>query len=243
MIKRLIPVVLLALLGAQAQADEASEVAAIKKMLAQIVPDETPEQITRSPLANIYEVVYGAQIMYVSADGRYLVQGDLYDLSKRANLTENTRNGQRLKMVKEIDSSTLIIFKPKGKTKHVLTVFTDIDCGYCRKLHAVMDEYLQAGIEIRYLAFPRAGVGSKSYEKAVSVWCSSDKQAALTEAKAGKTPAKKECKHPVDDHMALASRFGVTGTPTLVLDTGDVIPGFVEPGKLSAMLEGRQAAM
>lgn len=242
MINRLILLMFLFVAVTPVVADEAADVAAIKKILAQIVPGETPEAIAPTAMPKIYEVVYGAQIMYVSSDGRFLIQGDLYDLNKRENLTENTRNGQRLKMVKGIDTSSMIIFKPKGKPKHVLTVFTDIDCGYCRKLHSLIDDYLAAGIEVRYLSFPRAGVGSKSYEKAVSVWCADDRKSALTDAKAGKNPPHRECDNPVKQHMKLAERFGVTGTPTLVLDSGDVIPGFIEPAKLSAMMDGRQAA-
>jgi thiol:disulfide interchange protein DsbC len=242
--KRILLAVLLGLVGLTVQADEQADVANIKKVFAKIVPGETPEMISPSVMPNIYEVVYGSQVMYVSADGRYLIQGDLYDLNTRENLSENIRVGQRLKVVQDIDPASTIIFKPKGKSKHVLTVFTDIDCGYCRKLHNQMNQYLAAGIEVRYLAFPRSGVNTKSYYKAVSVWCADDRQAAMTDAKNGGNPPRKECDNPVQEHMQLAEQFGVSGTPTLVLDNGEVIPGYIPPDRLAKMLnEGKQAAM
>jgi thiol:disulfide interchange protein DsbC len=193
--------------------------------------------ISPSPIPGLYEVVAGAQIMYVSIDGRYLLQGDLYDLDHRENLTESTRATQRKKLIDGVDESTMIIFKPENKkVKHKITVFTDIDCGYCRKLHREIQTYLDEGIEIRYLAFPRSGANTKSYYKAVTVWCSDDRKAAITEAKSGTPQPRKDCKNPVLKHMDLADRFGVSGTPTIVMDNGDVVPGYVPAKRLAAML-------
>lgn len=236
--------IMLALAGAvlavsgAASADNAKEVAVIKKAMAKVIPVGEPDVISPSHLPGLYEVVYGAQVMYVSKDGKYFFQGEMYDLDKRANLTEVTRTKQRKKLVKKMDESTMIVFNPKGKVKHTISVFTDIDCGYCRKLHREMKDYLEKGIQVRYMAYPRSGVDTPSYYKAVTVWCSKDKKDAMTRSKAGEKLPKKDCKNPVQDHMKLADEFGVTGTPTLVLDNGEVIPGYVPAERLEKILKG-----
>jgi thiol:disulfide interchange protein DsbC len=222
-------------------ADEKSDIKEIKKVFSQIVPDALPDIVSPSALEGIYEVVYGAQIIYMSKDGRYVIQGDLIDLKSRTNLTEGTRSIQRAKLVKSIDDSSAIIFEPK-KVKHTITVFTDIDCGYCRKLHREINQYTDLGIKVRYLSFPRSGVDTKSYYKAVTVWCSKDKRKALTEAKAGVKQDELKCDNPVKEHMKLAEQFGVSGTPTIVLDNGEVIPGYVPAERLSRMLANVEQA-
>lgn len=226
----------LILCSAAAMAGEKEDAAKIKKVFSQIIPNVTPEVISPSFLPGIYEVVYGANVMYISADGRYIVQGDVIDLQKRENLTENTRTNQRKKLVQKMDENTMVVFKPKGETKHTITVFTDIDCGYCRKLHREMETYLEKGIKVRYLAFPRSGPNTPSYFKAVTVWCSDDKQKAMTQAKSGEKQDEKKCKNPVDEHMRMAEDFGVSGTPTIVLDSGEVIPGYVPAERLEKIL-------
>jgi thiol:disulfide interchange protein DsbC len=133
----------------------------------------------------------------------------------------------------------MIIYSPK-QVKHRVTVFTDIDCQYCRRLHQEMAELNGMGIEVRYLLFPRAGVGSKSYDKAVTVWCSANRQQALTDSKAGKNLPNKTCDNPVDKHMALVEKLGITGTPTMVLEDGSMIPGYVPAARLLAALEGKE---
>lgn len=206
----------------------------IKKMFAKLMPGTNPESIKPSAIKGLYEVVFGAQVVYVSADGRYVLQGDIMDLNKRENLTEKTRSKQRLKLVENIPEKSMIVFEPK-KTKHTVTVFTDVDCTYCRKLHNEMQAYLDEGIRVRYLAFPRTGVNSKSYYKAVTVWCADDKQKAMTDAKAGNPMPRKDCDNPVKQHMDVAEQFGVTGTPTIIMENGDVIPGYVPAERLAGL--------
>lgn len=220
-------------------AGEQDDVKAIKAVFAKIMPGSKINSVGPSVLTGLYEVVMGAQVFYMSPDGRYVIQGDLIDLVKKENLTEATRSIQRAKLVKSIKDDTAIIFAPK-EVKHTITVFTDIDCGYCRKLHREIQTYLDKGIRVRYLAFPRSGVNTKSYYKAVTVWCSDDKQKALTEAKSGKKLEQKECKNPVKDHLKLAEQFGVSGTPTIVLENGDVIPGYVPAERLGKILDSRE---
>ena len=217
---------------------ESDEISKVKEILAKMIPNEKPDAVTKSPLPGLYEVIYGPEVMYVSGDGRFLVQGDLVDLESKKNLTEEKRSAGRRKLIASIDPSTMITFSPKN-VKHVVTVFTDLDCPYCRKMHSEIADYNQRGIEIRYLAFPRSGLNTPSYFKAVSVWCSKDRKEALTIAKAGGKVDEHTCDNPVRSHMMMGSQVGVTGTPTLVLEDGSVMPGYVPAQQLSELLDER----
>jgi len=222
----------------QAAAGEAEDVANIQKILTELMPQAKADSIKPAAFPGMYEAVYGPQILYISADGRYMLEGDLYDLKSRTNLTENKRRVGRAKIVRDMDEKDMIVFSPEaGKVKYTITVFTDIDCGYCRKMHKEIEEYNKLGIAVRYMAYPRSGVDTPSYFKAVSVWCADDRQAAMTKAKSGITLPRAECANPVKKHMEAASLVGVTGTPTLVLESGRVIPGYVEAKRLVQMLE------
>lgn len=213
-------------------ADEAADKAAIRSALG----DVKISTIESTPVPGLYEVVVGSQVVYISRDGRYLLQGELIDFSKHENLTEARRSSIRSKLIGSLDESRMIIFKPK-KVKHVVTVFTDIDCAYCRKLHSQMDQYLAKGIEIRYLFFPRAGAHSGSYDKAVSVWCADDRKQALTDSKNNRPVPKKTCDNPVDEDMNLARQLGLRGTPYILFENGQSPPGYVSPDKMEQMLE------
>src|SRR5690606_30552260 len=147
-------------------------------------------------------------------------------MKAREDLTEGKLANARISSLKNVGSDNMIVFKPKT-SKHLVYVFTDIDCGYCRKLHSESDQYLTDGIEIRYLFCPRAREGSDSYNKAVSVWCAEDRNAALTKAKRGDTIEKRQCENPVDRHLALGTQMGATGTPMLVTEKGNILPGYV----------------
>jgi len=213
-------------------ADEAADKAAIRGALG----GTRIGAIEATPVPGLYEVVVGSQVVYVSSDGRYVLQGELIDFKKHENLTEARRSSIRRKLISSLDESKMIIFKPK-KVKHVVTVFTDIDCGYCRKLHSQMDQYLAKGIEIRYLFFPRAGAHSASYDKAVSVWCADDRKQALTDSKNRRPVPKKTCDNPVDEDMALARQLGLRGTPYILFENGQSPAGYVSPEKMEQMLE------
>lgn len=233
----------LALSAAPASAADAD--AAIKDRLSKMLPEYEITSIHETPVPGLYEVLLGPDLVYVSGDGRYMVQGRLIDLVNRANLTESSprlaeaRKRQakdRADAVEKVGDDNMIVFAP-DKYDHTVTVFTDIDCGYCRKLHQEIDSYLDEGIRVRYLFYPRAGAGSPSFNKAVSVWCSDDRQAALTEAKSGKPLSNKKCDNPVMDHMQLGEQFGISGTPAIVLDNGEMLPGYLPAKRLSAALE------
>ncbi len=227
-----------AMLTSQAFAGETEDIANIKKMLAGLMPKAQADSIKPAAFPGMYEAVYGPQIIYISANGRFMLEGDLYDLKNRMNLTETKRRAGRAKLVREMDEKDMIVFSPAAdKVKFTITAFTDVDCGYCRKMHKQMKQYNDLGIAFRYMSYPRSGVNTPSYYKAVSVWCAKDQKAAMTQAKSGVNLPKADCDNPVKKHMEAAKLVGVTGTPTLVLESGRVIPGYVEPKRLIKILE------
>jgi len=243
MFKQLTAVILLVLgagvISLSAAGPESKE--AIAKSMQLIMPGVKPDQIVASPIDGVSEVLVGPRLFYVTNDGRYLFQGSLIDLKTRKDISEDRRKTIRLAAVEEVGEDNMIIF-PAAKPRHTITVFTDIDCGYCRKLHNEVDKYNEAGITVRYLLFPRAGLKSASYDKAVSVWCNKDKQDALTRSKAGESLTKVECDNPVKDHMDLGKVIGVRGTPALVLDDGELMPGYVPAARLSKALDSKQGS-
>lgn len=208
----------------------------IRRTIKGLVADQEIRSIRETPLAGLYEVTLGAEVLYISKDGQYIIQGDLILTKERKSLTEERRGFVRQEILKTVNTSTEIIFAPK-KTRHIVAIFTDIDCGYCRKLHQEMAEYNNLGIEIRYLAYPRAGLMSDSYNKAVTVWCSTDRKQALTESKSGKTLKSKTCENPVKAHFELGQKLGISGTPALLLEDGTLLPGYIPPARLAAMLD------
>ena len=204
--------------------------------MAKSMPSVKIDSVKPSEIKGLYEVIVGANIFYVSEDGKYLLQGRLVDVAARKDLTEEKLAGTRKQAIEKIGQENMIVFKPKIG-KYTVTVFTDIDCGYCRKLHSEIDQYLAQGITIQYLFFPRAGKGSDSYNKAVSVWCAKDRNAALTDAKKGNTPPAKTCDNPVDEHMQLGADFDVKGTPMIVTEKGNIYPGYLPAKQLVEALE------
>jgi thiol:disulfide interchange protein DsbC len=213
----------------------------IRASLSQVVPDIKIDSIQPAPVKGLYEVMVGTQLMYVTGDGRYYLDGRIVDLKTREDVTEPRLSGARKKLVDKVGESEMVIFEPSEKTQHTVTVFTDIECGYCRKLHKQIEEYGKEGIRVRYMFFPRAGKGSAAYNEAISVWCagdSNDRRNALTAAKAGQPIEEKTCDNPVDEHMAIGEQIGLRGTPAIVTETGELIPGYVEPKRLAARLNG-----
>ena len=216
-----------------AQADNA----AITRQLEKIMPTATIEGIQPLTTTGLFEAIINGEIVYFSADGKYVFQGDVIDLTSRENITENKRISLRKSTLASLDEKELIVYSPK-KVKHTLTIFTDIDCGYCRKLHNEMAEYNDLGIEIRYMAFPRAGLNSESFDKAEAVWCSDDPKQAMTDAKNGfDINDSKSCKSPIEAQYKLGRRLGVSGTPAIFLESGEMLPGYIPPKKLIAILD------
>ena len=213
---------------------------AVRESIARFMPSVKPDQVSPSEVKGMYEVMVGTNIFYMSEDGKYVIQGKMIDLESRKDISEEKVAKARLEALGKVDKGQMIEFGPK-ESKHKVMVVTDIDSGYCRKLHAEIDQYMDEGITIQYLFFPRAGKGAGSYKKAVSVWCSDDRNDALTRAKKGETPEEKECENPVDSHMALGRNLDVRGTPMLVTEKGTVFPGYMPAKKLSSALEADKA--
>ncbi|MDY6979844.1 MAG: DsbC family protein [Pseudomonadota bacterium] len=230
-------VILTALLGlfTPAVADELDQA---RKAIMDRFDDVKAENVEASPIAGLYRVTIPPQVFYMSGDARYVVDGSVIDLAERRNLTDEYRNQAINTAIEGMGEESMIVFGPDD-AEHTVTVFTDIDCGYCRKLHEAVAGYNEAGIRIRYMAYPRAGLNSKSYQKAVSAWCADDRQDALTRAKQGESIPQKNCDNPVADQFQLGQTIGISGTPALVLETGKIIPGYVPPKRLAAILNGK----
>ena len=213
-----------------------AEIELIRQSMSKLLSGHPVSSVEPSPVPGIYEVMVGPQVYYVSADGKYLFSGKLFDVEKRADLTSPKEEKAKAEAIDAVGEDNMVIFSPKDP-KYTISVFTDIDCGYCRKLHSQINEYNARGIRVRYLMFPRAGIGSDSYKKAVSVWCSDDRKAALTQAKSGAKIEEKTCDNPVASEYKLGQLVGVTGTPAIFLSDGQLVPGYVPPDKMEAMLK------
>ena len=194
------------------------------------------DRIGPAPLPGFREAIVGGQVVYVSDDGKYLMQGKLFDIAAKKDLGEATMNKVRGDLLKTIPLSDRIVFAPPNP-KHTVVVFTDVECGYCRKLHSEMAEYNRQGIAVQYLAFPRMGLASEDFKKMVSVWCADDRRSALTAAKNDKPLPAKTCKSPVAMQYDLGQRMGLTGTPMIMAADGTQIAGYLPPTQLRAALD------
>jgi thiol:disulfide interchange protein DsbC len=208
----------------------------LRQSLTLLLPGVKPERITPTPIPNIFEVVIESRLVYVTGDGRYLFEGEIIDLERQANLTTPRLKEVTLLAIEQVGEKNMLIFEPADKIKHTLTVFTDIDSAYSRKLQQNIAEYTYRGIRIRYLFSPRAGVGSPSYEKAVTVWCANNRHTAMTRAMSGESLESLSCPNPVSDHLQLGRRLGISGAPVLVLENGEMLPGYVDAEKLYGIL-------
>jgi len=211
---------------AAAQPGEAEVKAAVAERLGIKVEDIQP-----APIPGLYEVVSGTDVGYVSQDGRFYVDGDVFDMQTRRNLTDQRRKAGRVALLKGIEDGDTIVFAPKD-AKYTLSVFTDVDCTYCRKLHSQIDQFNSLGIKVRYLMYPRSGPGSPAWQQAQAVWCSADRKDALTRAKRGEHIEAKSCKDSVAKQYALGEELGVRGTPGIFTEDGEYIAGYMPPAQL-----------
>lgn len=213
-----------------AQADDTIAKLATKLKLA-------PADISPSPLPGLYRVVMGPEVTYVSADGQYLVRGDIIDIKDGKDLTREQREAARAAYIKGIATDDMIVFKA-DHPRHVLTVLTDIDCQYCRALAREMPQLTAQGVELHYLAFPRAGVGTSSWDKAVAVWCAKDRQTAYQDAMQGSSITSAKCgESAVAAGYDLAQRLGLQGTPVIITETGQLIDGYLPAPDLVRLLD------
>ena len=212
----------------------------IRERIAETLPGLTATSVAETPVPGLYELVVDGQIYYVNENADYLLDGSLIELGTRTNLTEGRLGGIQTAMIEEIGEEDMLIYEPDEPSERSLTIFTDISCGFCRRLHEDIDVLLDAGVRVRYLMFPRAGLGSPGHQALESVWCADDPLAAMTTAKAGGQVPEKNCDNPIEAHVALAERVGLRGTPLIYLDNGERIPGFREADALAAMVNGSE---
>ena len=201
-----------------------------------------PTSIVESPVKGLYEVTVPPRVFYVTGDARYILLGNMIDMQTKTSLTQPKTVKARAAALEQMGEDSMIVFAPK-EVKHTISVFTDIDCGYCRKLHSEIAKYNKLGIKVRYLAYPRAGIGSESYKKAVAVWCAKDRNKAITIAKNGGKVPYKDCDNPVEKQFNLGQELGVNGTPALVLENGQIYPGYAPADKLIAVLDKVKASL
>ncbi|MCW8885992.1 MAG: DsbC family protein [Motiliproteus sp.] len=216
----------------------------LRSKIASVIGRVNITEIKETDIPNLLEVEFSnGQAIYASTDGNYILDGTLYQLrdDRAVNIRKERLEAKlvplRQQSIAELKVEDMVIFSPKGDVKATIYAFTDVDCGYCRKLHNEIQAYNDLGIEVRYLAYPRAGVGSHSYDKMVAIWCADDPLEAMTASKAGRPIPMKTCDNPVSDQFALGGRLGVTGTPSLITSDGHIMPGYIPAPRLAAALQ------
>ncbi|HZV37150.1 MAG TPA: thioredoxin fold domain-containing protein [Pseudoxanthomonas sp.] len=212
--------------------------AVVRKALKGFNPQVDVEYVGAAPFAGFREVIASGQVIYVSDDGKYLIVGNAMDIAKRTSVSENSPAliRYRADLLKGVPAADRIVFAPPN-AKYTVNVFTDVECGYCRKLHSEIAEYNRQGIAVEYMAFPRMGLGTPDHKEMVSVWCAANRQQALTEAKAGKPVPDRNCKNPVETEFNLGLRLGITGTPAVFTPDGRQIGGYLAPAQMRAVLD------
>jgi thiol:disulfide interchange protein DsbC len=231
-------------MGLDARAASADQPADPRAALLKLLPAGSKvEDLRPSPIPGIYEFMQGADVNYLTADGKYFLDGNLYDMASRENLTEVLRTRARLAMINAVPESQMVIYGPKNPL-YTITVFTDVDCAYCRKLHSDIGELNRLGVRVRYMFYPRTGPNTESWKKAEVVWCSPNRNEAMTRAKAGaQLDMSKTCgATPVAREYALGQSIGVRGTPAIITEKGDYLSGYMPPRELLQQLKDTQLA-
>ena len=211
----------------------------ILEKLTKIRPDFVAKSVSETAAKGIFKVdITNGPTIYLTEDGQHFFTGDFYAISNNGlvNLGERAREKERVVALSTLSISDMIVFAPKQSKAHVY-VFTDVDCYYCQKLHQEVPALEALGIEVRYLAYPRAGIGSDSYQKIASAWCADDPQDSLTILKAGGNIPSNVCEdNPIAQQFALGSDLGVKGTPALITEAGVLLPGYMPADKLARAL-------
>lgn len=221
---------------ATANTPEARAIAAIQALN----PRVSIDKVRAAPIAGFREAIVQGQVVYVSDDGRYLFlpgpQGALYDVAAKKDLSEQSLATIRKDLLKTIPVSERIVFSPPNP-KHTVAIFTDVECGYCRKFHSEIAEYNKQGIEVQYIAFPRMGLGSPDHKKMISVWCAADRKQALTDAKSDRVVKSRDCKNTISMQYDVGQRAGLTGTPMIIAEDGTTVGGYLPPQQLREALD------
>ncbi len=228
---------LLTMLAAPATLVADPKLEAVREKVTSMFDIIEAKDINGSPIDGWYTIQKGSVVAYISEDGRYMMQGDLIDLDENVNLTEAARTDSRRVLMSGVGAEQFITFSP-NEPKYSVAIFTDVDCTYCRRMHSQIQDYMDEGIEVRYLLYPRNGPASRAWSKSEAVWCSTDRQVALTEAKLGKDVEATKCDAAaVQAHYALGQEVGLSGTPAIVLEDGELIGGYLPAQALRARLE------
>lgn len=226
-----------ALTPAAAKRADTPKEAMVRAALKALNPKIEADWVGPAPIPGFHEAVVSGQVLYFSDDGRYMLQGSLFDMQAKKDLSQIGISKLRREALEKVPVSDRIVFAPAGKPKHTVAVFTDIECGYCRKLHSEIAEYNKLGIEVEYLAFPRAGLGTPDALLMESIWCSDDRRKALTDAKNGRPVPPKRCNNPVATQYTLGQRLGLQGTPMIINSDGVAMPGYLPPAGLLEALD------
>lgn len=206
--------------------------------IARFLPDVEINSVQPTPIEGLYQVIIGSDVIYMTRDGSYVIKGEILDVNERRNLTEDVRADSRVKLLSEIKKDDYIEFTGEN-ARDAIYVFTDIDCGYCRKLHQDVPELNARGISVRYLAYPRAGVDSATGKEMSQVWCADNPQQALTAAKNRESFEGKSCDDPVAEQYVLGQKLGVRGTPSIYLENGRNLPGYMPPDEIQKQIKLR----
>lgn len=222
---------------AAAKRSDTPKEAMVRAALKSLNPKIEADRIGPAPMPGFQEAIVAGQVLYFSDDGRYMLQGSLYDMRAKKDLSQIGLSELRREELEKVPATDRIVFAPAGVPKHTVSVFTDIECGYCRKLHSEMAAYNKLGISVQYLAFPRAGLGSPDALAMESVWCSDDRRKAMTDAKNGRPVPPKRCDNPVNMQYSLGQRIGLQGTPMIINSEGVALPGYLPPNQLLEALD------
>jgi thiol:disulfide interchange protein DsbC len=222
--------------AAKATVADPSKEAMVRSALKSLNPQLEVESVSPAPIPGFQQAIVQGQVVYLSNDGRYMLQGSLFDMHEKQDLGEVAMSKLRREQLQKVPATDRIVFAPVGVPKHTVSVFTDIECGYCRKMHSEMAEYNKRGISIEYLAFPRAGLTSADAVAMESVWCSDDRRKALTDAKNSRPVPPKRCSNPVASQYKLGQRLGLQGTPMAINSEGFALPGYLPPDRMLEVL-------
>jgi len=213
----------------------------LREAMARLAPDMEITAISESVMPGVYELISGAQVYYLTPDGRYMLEGSVIDLENRVDISEQRRGSLQMSVINQVPEDQMVVFNnEQGDAERSITVFTDSDCGFCQKLHREIDAITDANIKVRYLLFPRAGIDSVSSHELESVWCSDDPQEAMTIAKSGGQVPPLTCENPIETHMGIARQVGLRGTPLIYLDNGTKIPGYQPAAQLIQQIQNSE---
>ena len=231
-------------------ADEKEDLQRVKQLIEKNIPNIDISSIEKSKMPGVYEILSSGKILYVSEDGNYLISGKLFAIDKGIKdlTTESMQRFDAINLpmrrdtLSGVSEDDMIVFKA-DKEKHRITVFTDVDCSFCRKLHKEMGSYNKLGITVQYMGFPRAGLGSPSHKKLQTVWCAKDQHAAMDRAKIDRKFGTDTCDDPLAEHLKIVKEFGLSGTPAIILKSGQLIAGFVEADDLLKIIDADEKAL